>query len=130
MIQSSGTGKSRTVHEVATLIVTLPLNIRSGTTDLENGPINGYPAEDTISRDYLIINGSLRRERAQAKQLAFLIKLFETASQKIAEMHPERAYTSEASLAADWRNYLEAQNRGIRNMLHSQAVQVFFLSTR
>ncbi|KAK0205596.1 hypothetical protein DFS33DRAFT_1329571 [Desarmillaria ectypa] len=45
MIQSSGTGKSRTMHEIAVQIFTIPINIREYST---------YPDPDTELRNYLI----------------------------------------------------------------------------
>jgi len=49
ILQSSGTGKSRMVHELSESVFTLPFNLRP---DSENKDI-AYPPPDTGIRDYL-----------------------------------------------------------------------------
>lgn len=124
IIQSSGTGKSRVVHEVAGMIVTLPLNIRSGDTKREYDALPGYPAEDKHPRHFLTTFAYSEIARAKVTHLAFLMTMFDVASRCLLDMHPGRVYENEMALALDWRNHLEHEDRNVRRQLHSTAIDV------
>ncbi|KAK0460599.1 uncharacterized protein EV420DRAFT_1641149 [Desarmillaria tabescens] len=110
MIQSSGTGKSRTMHEIAAQIFTIPINIRE--TDSSSGGAP-YPDPDAELRDYLISPGGTLRIR----YLCFLCTLFDNVREVLQTLAGNRAGMYTAFL---WRTYLanaESNNRG--NLYHN-----------
>ncbi|KAK0460593.1 uncharacterized protein EV420DRAFT_218362 [Desarmillaria tabescens] len=73
MIQSSGTGKSRAMHEVAAQIFTIPINIR------ESSGGAPYPDTDAELRDFLIFPGG----DLQIRYLCFLCTLFQKVREAV-----------------------------------------------
>ncbi|KAI0661499.1 hypothetical protein C8Q70DRAFT_965144 [Cubamyces menziesii] len=100
IIQSSGTGKSRLAHEVASLIFTLPLNFHGR---LENKS-SVYPEPDGKVAEYLTATSD--RNLAKARHRWFLRRLVETAVEYLQAMAPGKKYKSFSELACAWRAYL------------------------
>ncbi|KAI0661495.1 hypothetical protein C8Q70DRAFT_1104312 [Cubamyces menziesii] len=100
IIQSSGTGKSRLAHEVASLIFTLPLNFHGR---LENKS-SVYPEPDGSVAEYLTATSD--RKLAKARHRWFLRRLVETAVEYLQAMAPDKTYKSFSELACAWRAYL------------------------
>ncbi|KAF9509680.1 hypothetical protein BS47DRAFT_1365066 [Hydnum rufescens UP504] len=96
IIQSSGTGKSRTVHEMANLVFTIPFNLRkAGST--------GFPAADGAVREYLIHRpAKMSREELGDRFLRFFSGLFSAVEDALAD------FDSSPGLAKCWHQYLEA----------------------
>ncbi|KAK0205611.1 hypothetical protein DFS33DRAFT_1502661, partial [Desarmillaria ectypa] len=101
MIQSSGTGKSRTMHEIAAQIFTIPINIR------EYSSGSPYPDPDTELRNYLIYpHGNL-----QIRYLCFLYTLLEKVREVLKTLGGDK---TEEDTALRWKSYLaEGNNREI-----------------
>lgn len=151
IVQSSGTGKSRLVHELAGRLVTIPLNVlkisntASGTWYTFRWPymtidsrfakflyLVVYPRPDDGARDFLTESVG-RYSHTLSKYQAFLVSLMEVASERIGHIpQPQarspsqepRSYSSIDTLARDWRDYLETADRSNRNDLCRTAVQV------
>ncbi|KAK0447201.1 hypothetical protein EV421DRAFT_1789326 [Armillaria borealis] len=97
MIQTAGTGKSRTMHEIAAHVFTIPINIRK-----DSGGAS-YPDPDTELRDYLISpSGDLR-----IRYLYFLCTLFEKVREALKTLVGDE--TGEDA-ALRWRSYLDERN--------------------
>ncbi|KAH9902800.1 hypothetical protein C8Q73DRAFT_671815 [Cubamyces lactineus] len=100
IVQSSGTGKSRLAHEVASLIFTLPLNVHGR---LENKS-NVYPEPDGNVAEYLTATSD--RKPAKARHRCFLRSLIKTALEYLEKMPSDETYKSFSDLASAWRAYL------------------------
>ncbi|KAH9902805.1 hypothetical protein C8Q73DRAFT_671837 [Cubamyces lactineus] len=100
IIQSSGTGKSRLAHEVASLIFTLPLNFHGR---LENKS-SVYPEPDGNVAEYLTATSD--RKPAKARHRCFLRSLIKTALEYLEKMPSDETYKSFSDLASAWRAYL------------------------
>ena len=134
MIQSSGTGKSRLVHEAARSIFTLPINVRSQNEN--SGKLSlmqlkflanrtaAYPMPDAFARQYLQ-NMRDTVEEAMNNHLSFLWGLFEAAKEFLDTRFPaDQRFDSEELLAAAWREYLESDNQAVRQKLHERSTEV------
>ncbi|KAF8329151.1 uncharacterized protein EI90DRAFT_3063346, partial [Cantharellus anzutake] len=106
VIQSSGMGKSRMVHEAALSVFTIPINIRE-----ELGPVlETYPPPDKEFSYYFqghLIKSDLR---LQAEYAIILGVLFT----KAAELLEKSFFTYEtgAALASEWADYLNEGQTG------------------
>ncbi|KAI5114860.1 hypothetical protein M0805_008639, partial [Coniferiporia weirii] len=80
IVQSSGTGKSRTVHELGKLVFTIPLNLRSET----EGNGFAYPLPDNAIRNFLVRAPS-ELQKARLYFVKFLHGLFTTVLEEIEE---------------------------------------------
>jgi hypothetical protein len=131
IIQSSGTGKSRTVHELARLLFTIPFNLRGeNESSGMSSPLltwckfvyarqgYAYPPQDPYVQRYLTSPVAYSEGIRQAKYvdikiryLVFFTQLFR-AIRAVLEKDFEPQTTTE-NLATAWRNYLEqgAPNR-------------------
>ena len=132
ILQSSGTGKSRMVHEQSDLVFTLPFNLRPHTDDkghylpqcvgnmyLQKSDI-AYPLPDTDVGAYLDWRAPNLRE-GQTRYLRFLGNLFRNVSDELARLYKTKQPTY-AALASSWRNHLdEGQNR---TRIYKEAVDV------
>ncbi|KAK0214454.1 hypothetical protein IW262DRAFT_1514672 [Armillaria fumosa] len=113
MIQSSGTGKSRTMHEIAAMVFTIPINIRNTSSADIGAP---YPDPDTSVREYLIPSGSVKlRERYHC----FLRSTFELVEEEFSRLHLGKETSS--AKAFHWREHLSSGN--VRETLYSRIVE-------
>ncbi|KAK0209353.1 hypothetical protein IW262DRAFT_1417798 [Armillaria fumosa] len=113
MIQSSGTGKSRTMHEIAAMVFTIPINIRNTSSADIGAP---YPDPDTSVREYLIPSGSVKlRERYHC----FLRSTFELVKEEFSRLHLGKETSS--AKAFHWREHLSSGN--VRETLYSRIVE-------
>ncbi|KAI1792023.1 hypothetical protein LXA43DRAFT_1008973 [Ganoderma leucocontextum] len=115
IIQSSGSGKSRLVHEVADKMFTIPFNIR-GPRDAASGP--WPPADDEIRR--LLVQGPIiykDESSLYAHYLCFFAALFEETRKTVEQCFSQ---TPRAELASIWRGYLANKNN--RAALYAKVV--------
>ncbi|KAN0060846.1 hypothetical protein ACQY0O_007507 [Thecaphora frezii] len=93
IVQSSGTGKSRLVHEMRTIWPTLSVTLRTSAND----PEGGFPVQDSYAVNYF-------RQRAEGDNfdlisIAFLAAWFKVATKYIPQNEPP---TVEAIFDEDW----------------------------
>ncbi|KAK0205621.1 hypothetical protein DFS33DRAFT_1258736 [Desarmillaria ectypa] len=111
MIQSSGTGKSRTVHEMATQVFTIPINIRETDRFSVGAP---YPDPDAELRSYLVSSGRYLHIR----YLSFLYILFKKVREALKTLvGNELGWDT----ALRWKNYLATGNN--REILYDNIVR-------
>ncbi|KAI0919151.1 hypothetical protein AcV5_002142 [Taiwanofungus camphoratus] len=113
IIQSSGTGKSRTVHEAAGLIFTLPLNVRAQDGKSEFA----YPPPDNKVRDYL--TGKRDERETLTACLAFFKWLFAKTAMFL---QAQEEVKDGETLALSWRNLLDRDGHAVRDNLYSKVV--------
>ncbi|PCH39715.1 hypothetical protein WOLCODRAFT_97721 [Wolfiporia cocos MD-104 SS10] len=101
IIQSSGTGKSRTVDEMAKLIFTIPFCIRQP-NDKSGLP---YPPADTEVVSFLLKNDAAYYEDVLLRYLIFFEHLFSRVEEVMKELTKDQ-YTDECDLARVWWDYL------------------------
>ncbi|KAJ7682506.1 hypothetical protein DFH06DRAFT_296199 [Mycena polygramma] len=98
VFQSSGSGKSRLLHEVAKIIFTVPMNFRSAADP------TGYPPADADARDWFFEIKETMVE-TKCRYMAFFAALFEEIQLRLPQL-PEAG-----DGAAAWHLYL-AENKG------------------
>ncbi|KAJ8454653.1 hypothetical protein ONZ51_g12905 [Trametes cubensis] len=112
VIQSSGSGKSRLVHEVAKEIFTIPFNIRDPKEHINNG---AYPPTDTAVHNLLMEWASEYSGLAlQSRFHGFLQVVFEEITKELRGMLASRS--GDTKLPLEWHKYLTAH----RGMLYSR----------
>ncbi|KAI5117184.1 hypothetical protein M0805_008163 [Coniferiporia weirii] len=114
IFQSSGTGKSRTVHELGKLIFTIPLNLRPETE--HNG--FAYPLPDNAIRNFLV-GAPSEPQKARLYFVRFLHGLFTTVLEEVEKL--PRVNTLE-EVAQAWSTHLE--DGDVRNGLYEKVVEV------
>ena len=129
MVQSSGSGKSRLVHELAKMIFSIPFNLRG--KDDDRGPFLvfdilgasdtntdlAYPIPDDAVRDYLIENSA--SDNLKIKYLNFLGSVFRQVNAELDKCHEEwKQISTAASLAEWWSSHLES----IRSEFYKAAI--------
>ena len=82
-----------------------------------------YPAPDCKVRSFLE-STKLGWQEALAQHLAFFIAMFRIASAFVADMSPGKMYDDEQALAADWRDYLEENDRAVRTRFYECVIHV------
>ncbi|KAI0730732.1 hypothetical protein C8Q76DRAFT_337368 [Earliella scabrosa] len=115
IIQSSGSGKSRLVDEVAKDIFTVPFNIR----DVDD---SAYPPADDAVHDLLVSWANQAKGSALLRRLhGFLLAVFtETA----VELNTSSLEASpQDSFAGRWRQYLDHNGRANRAKLYKRIIQ-------
>ncbi|GJE94130.1 hypothetical protein PsYK624_102980 [Phanerochaete sordida] len=119
IIQSSGAGKSRLVHEVANLVFTLPLNLRPPKED------SAYPPTDVAPRRYLVPFGPYYSAPPKMRllQLSFLATMLDVAAEYVRDLSPGKIYEDEAELAADWREFLDRDEARSRHEFYDRVVK-------
>ncbi|KAI0661522.1 hypothetical protein C8Q70DRAFT_1119057 [Cubamyces menziesii] len=100
IVQSSGAGKSRLAHEVASLIFTLPLNVPRRLRQKSSV----YPEPDQKVVEYL--TATYEEKRVRARHRWFLCRLIQTVVQYMQEMAPGKTCESFSELTCAWRAYL------------------------
>ncbi|SJL13142.1 uncharacterized protein ARMOST_16580 [Armillaria ostoyae] len=113
IIQSSGMGKSRTMHEIAAQVFTILINIRQ----TESGDVGApYPDPDIKVRDYLIPNGNVNlRERYHC----FLRAIFELVEAEFRGLAVDKN-SEPAEKALRWRRHLTSED--VRKTLYGRVV--------
>lgn len=137
IIQSSGTGKSRMVHEQALLVFTIPFNLQDSKESRDgrcidmwalvrraNQFISGYayPPPDVGVRSHLLQAGGAGNSNAStsAYYLQFLASIFQVAATEVLACGKHETY---AALATAWRAHL-SEPEGEREKLHSTAIEI------
>ncbi|KAL6303725.1 hypothetical protein BKA93DRAFT_786438 [Sparassis latifolia] len=132
IIQSSGTGKSRVVDQLASLVFTVPFNVRE--ENVESG--HPFPHPDDAIRAHLLdvcSNSPKESEWFKLDVVAAYVKFFEQLFIVVREHldqrmpHYRKKYKSSRELAAAWREYLNPQQdsvevNGQREVLYSDVV--------
>ncbi|KAF8592712.1 hypothetical protein K439DRAFT_1656117 [Ramaria rubella] len=122
VIQSSGTGKSRMVHEQSKLVFTIPFNLR-GNEDDKDLP---FPPADTVVRNHLVETAPKKLFLdLQVYYLVFLRCLFQEGKKELEEnLYKAKnvAATKDApqALALTWHEHLET---GARKHLYQKVVE-------
>ncbi|KAI0916357.1 hypothetical protein AcW1_009841 [Taiwanofungus camphoratus] len=109
IIQSSGTGKSRMVHEAAGLIFTLPLNIREWNT----GWTFSYPPPDFRVHSFFL------QKNGWAGYLSFFKALFVHTAEIL---RTQEVAKDVETLALTWRDYLDQNDGASREELYERVV--------
>ncbi|KAF8579397.1 hypothetical protein K439DRAFT_1525242 [Ramaria rubella] len=118
IIQSSGTGKSRMVHEQSNLVFTIPFNLRSQ-ADEKDLP---FPVPDAVIRTHLAETAPKDNiANVQLYYFVFLKHLFYRVRTELETLYSatSRAATH-AALATSWQNHLET---GVREKLYGEVVE-------
>ncbi|PCH43322.1 hypothetical protein WOLCODRAFT_103392 [Wolfiporia cocos MD-104 SS10] len=102
IIQSSGTGKSRMVDEMAKLIFTIPFCIR----DPHDESNIQFPQADKEVAEFLLRNSNARYQDVKLLYLIFFEHLFVRVQEIIEQDFPIDRYTDESDLARAWWEYL------------------------
>ncbi|KAK0184282.1 hypothetical protein F5146DRAFT_938672 [Armillaria mellea] len=113
MIQSSGTGKSRTMHELAAMVFTIPINLGNTSSADTGAP---YPDPDTSVRKYLIPNESVDLHK---RYHCFLRATFEVVEKEFLGLGVDDRSSSSAK-GRHWREHLSSGD--VRERLYSQNV--------
>ncbi|PSR72344.1 hypothetical protein PHLCEN_2v11792 [Hermanssonia centrifuga] len=100
VVQSSGMGKSRCVHEAARFVFTLPLNTRP------TGESSGYPPSDSEVFTYFCDANRGTITEARAACCAFFKALF-SSSIKFLESNLSTNFVTSQELALAWRGLLQ-----------------------
>ncbi|KAI6002348.1 hypothetical protein EDC04DRAFT_2583821 [Pisolithus marmoratus] len=113
IIQSSGTGKSRMAHELATLVFTIPFNLRN--PEERNG--SAYPPEDTMVWKYLCDVSNVESARhGEAGVALFFAHVFSQVAKEIPKVfrvsHTENKL-SPTGFARCWREHLSQDTRSL-----------------
>lgn len=113
VIQSSGTGKSRTVHELAALVFTIPFNIRHP-REREWG---AYPPEDTKIWGYLCNMSNIKSvEHGIARTALFFTHVFSQVAnevKKVLRISGRENKLHPGDLAYRWREHLSQKTRSL-----------------
>ena len=132
IIQSSGTGKSRTIHEMSKLVFTIPFNLReAGTTGMNSYVVFvveftntrsnyiGFPEADAVVRDYLM-------KPSQTATKDHLLRFFDELFRAVENVLTYLSIPSPSSnLAQAWFNYLKSvsgSNCSKRSRLYESVV--------
>ncbi|EGN99572.1 hypothetical protein SERLA73DRAFT_167496 [Serpula lacrymans var. lacrymans S7.3] len=115
IVQSSGTGKSRMVHEQAKLVFTLPFNLRNeGYDELFVTP---YPEPDNNVRQFLI--GFQDDSNARNNIIVFLGKIYELAAKRLGSLL-NGGRMKRQEIAECWHDYLQVE--GVRSTFYQDAI--------
>ncbi|KAH7890628.1 hypothetical protein F5I97DRAFT_59418 [Phlebopus sp. FC_14] len=118
IIQSSGSGKSRTVDALADLVFTIPFNLRH----LEEHGSAAYPPQDACVKDYLCdINSVKSIAEAQLRAHRFLSHLFLEVAKEVKQVFSGRYVSSTQDLAHTWKCHLSKNEN--RTKLYERVVQ-------
>ncbi|KAF8642855.1 hypothetical protein AX16_009363 [Volvariella volvacea WC 439] len=115
--QSSGTGKSRTVDEMASMIFAIPFNLR----DDFDSQLGAYPPPDGEVRNYLFQVRETEIDQ-RVNYLAFLWRIFQVSPAKVKELLIQNSPT----VASQWQEYLA--NAESRNDLYHSALSGLLLT--
>jgi hypothetical protein len=136
IIQSSGTGKSRTADETARLLFTIPFNIRNPSESgiflndvfflfFSSSIFKGYPVPDNEVRYFFEDTRIGPRTQIELCFVHFFNSLFRCVLQTLQRLKAEDTIdmgSTYKDLAANWRTYL--QDRSIRDGLYREVIKV------
>ncbi|PSR83227.1 hypothetical protein PHLCEN_2v5789 [Hermanssonia centrifuga] len=111
VVQSSGTGKTRTVHEAAKLIFTMHFNLRPDED-------TGYPLADKALRNYLLKTAETE-DILLRRYIGFFGALFDAASVVLGSM---KNFESYQTLAAAWQGHMDKGDH--RESLYAEAIRI------
>ncbi|KAH7911650.1 hypothetical protein BJ138DRAFT_1100885 [Hygrophoropsis aurantiaca] len=114
IIQSSGSGKSRMVRELANLVFTIPFNLRDDAEDPM--PDMAYPPPDSDVRTYLCQKAD-SSGAGQARIFSFLSALFNRMSKEVDAMFDGQQLDT-VDLAQAWSRHLDKN----RTKLYSEVL--------
>ncbi|EGN99476.1 hypothetical protein SERLA73DRAFT_74000 [Serpula lacrymans var. lacrymans S7.3] len=114
IVQSSGTGKSRMVHEQAKFVFTIPFNLRN---EGYESFVKPYPEPDNNVRQFLI--GFKEVSTAKINIIVFLGKIYDLASKRLSSLLNDSRMKRQ-EIAERWHNYLQVE--GIRSALYQDAL--------
>ncbi|KAG6377825.1 hypothetical protein JVT61DRAFT_14603 [Boletus reticuloceps] len=117
LIQSSGTGKSRMVDEMAKLVFTIPFNVR-----LPDEP-RAYPPEDYVVWEYLCKSQVKKAEDGEVRAALFFQNLFSEVAIEVERVFSGRRIASPGEFASEWRNHLTKLGGAYREELYKRVVQ-------
>ncbi|KAI0791805.1 hypothetical protein C8Q75DRAFT_756344 [Abortiporus biennis] len=116
IVQSSGSGKSRLVNELASLIFTIPFNL----CDQHKTRFLAHcPDPDPDVRNYFTVNGE--KKELMSRFEAFFECLFEALNEWLQEQLDQNQHVGAQELAESWKGYLGTQEN--RNSFYRKVVQ-------
>ena len=139
IIQSSGTGKSRMVHEQANLVFTIPFNLRHPTDN--RGEVDfmsvlrlslilsihldlglPFPPPDMLVSHFFTRPPGRDVKAIQKHYVLFLLCMFQLVQAELKSLYPGAVGAIDrVALAKDWRKHLEQP--GVRNHLYQTAIE-------
>ena len=118
--QSSGTGKSRAVHELADLVFTLlPFDLRQMDSSYNSWPEQAFPQPDIEVGDFLRGLSPTNNETI-LRCYAFFRSLFLKVTKRVTSLHKWLGPTDYSTLTVEWKSYLEQENGELRSRLYSR----------
>ncbi|CCM07240.1 uncharacterized protein FIBRA_09586 [Fibroporia radiculosa] len=122
LVQSSGTGKSRTVDELAKSIFTIPFNVRDAAANIGYA----YPPSDTSIVAFLIHTHFATWEDARNNYCVFFETLFSKILSWLNNKWPDEMFDTAQDLAFAWRRELARNTQGqcTREELYADVVRV------
>ncbi|KAH8109136.1 hypothetical protein DFH11DRAFT_1492957, partial [Phellopilus nigrolimitatus] len=107
IVQSSGTGKSRTVHELGKMVFTIPFNLRADQDQVGYA----YPFPDREIRNYLC-DAPKMLEEARLYFMQFLYNLFSAVLKEVKKLESSfKQAKTYGHVAERWSTYLEKGGR-------------------
>ncbi|KAF8124075.1 hypothetical protein EV363DRAFT_1586969 [Boletus edulis] len=119
LIQSSGTGKSRMVDEMAKLVFTIPFNVRLP----DERSSRAYPPEDSAVWEYLCKSEVKKAEDGEVRAALFFQNLFSEVATEVEHVFSGRRIASPGELASEWWNHLTKLSGAFRDELYKRVVQ-------
>ncbi|KAI0773647.1 hypothetical protein C8Q74DRAFT_1438109 [Fomes fomentarius] len=117
IVQSSGSGKSRMVDEVAKHIFTIPFNIR----EAAETKAGAWPPPDNSTRDWLLSQTHVGEEgRLSRRYLCFFRAVFEQTTEFVREL-VQLHEIQQGSFASCWGKYLIARRAELHASILTQA---------
>lgn len=111
IIQSSGSGKSRTVDELAKIVFVIPLNIRE---EMQGEYL--YPPADKSIYEYLVGTPCTKYNDVRAAYFTFFKRLFAAVRAEIEHYIP--AFRTMEQFASTWREHLAHPHAGNKYHTH------------
>ncbi|KAK7444315.1 hypothetical protein VKT23_015327 [Stygiomarasmius scandens] len=116
LIQSSGSGKSRMVDELAKLIPTIPINLRSEADDEQYA----YPPPDASLRDLFIPHFPTHDHVLQTRFYHILIAIFNSVNLEMGNLMQGKGWSNVSEFAQAWHHHLESDGRVHRQELYKK----------
>lgn len=140
IVQSSGTGKSRLVDELAKLIFTIPINIRN--PQQHNGTrwrvlyfgsamlltlkiVAAYPYSDVDIFNLWTSNRAHDSLQAESMFYQFFENLFKGILRQLEVLYPRRT-PAQKNISEDWRSFLESKTERNGNETITQRQKFYY----
>ncbi|KAK7444292.1 hypothetical protein VKT23_015303 [Stygiomarasmius scandens] len=122
LIQSSGSGKSRMVDELAKLIPAIPINLRSEADDKQYA----YPPPDASLRDLFIPHPHFPTHDhvLQMRFYRILIAIFNSVNLEMGNLMQGKDWSNVSEFAQAWHHHLESDDRVHRQELYKKTKAV------